>query len=122
MSKKEELFLAGGGGKEDSKAIDDYLVRRLNESGLSAIAYIPLAMTSRPYSDCLEWFLSIFAGKVKDITMWDRLSGISVEDMMRFGAIYIGGGNTVTLWHHIQEENFGKKLREYTGRGGIVYG
>lgn len=122
MNRKEELFLAGGGGKEDSKAIDDYLVRRLNESGLSAIAYIPLAMTSRPYSDCLKWFRSVFEDRVKYIQMWDKLASISIEDMRQFGAVYIGGGNTVTLWRKIQEADFGKQLQEYIRKGGIVYG
>jgi dipeptidase E len=122
MNRKEELFLAGGGDKEDSKAIDDYLVRRVNETGLSSIAYIPLAMTSRSYSECLAWFRSVFEGRIENIQMWDKLTNISVENMMSFGAIYIGGGNTVTLWQHIQGSGFDEKLRQYTKKGGTIYG
>lgn len=122
MNRKEELFLAGGGDRVASKEVDDYLVRRVKESGLSAVAYIPLAMTSRPYSDCLTWFKSIFEGRIENIQMWDKLANISINEMRRFGAVYIGGGNTVTLWSHIQEADFGKLLREYVKGGGIVYG
>lgn len=122
MNRKEELFLAGGGDKVASKAVDDYLVNRVKESGLSAVAYIPLAMTSRPYSDCLTWFKSIFEGRIENIQMWDKLTNISIDEMRRFRAVYIGGGNTVTLWRHIQEADFGKLLHEYVRGGGIVYG
>lgn len=117
-----EIFLAGGGGKEESKKIDERLVDRLKLVGPNSLAYIPIAMNSRSYAECLAWFESIFANKVENIDMWDDLTSITLDYMRQFGAIYIGGGDTVRLMSHIMQSGFRDMLTAYVREGGAIYG
>ena len=118
----EKLILGGGGGKEDSRFIDNYLVNELKIANSKSIAYIPIALDSGRHNAAFAWFNSVFSNRIEKIKMWEDLATISLDDMREFGAIYIGGGNTVRLLQHIKSTRFDIHLKSYILGGGIVYG
>ncbi len=115
------LILAGGGGATASGPLDAVLARWIGPGG--RMLYVPVAWVSGPYESCLEWVRSVFEPLgVRHIEMWTDLSGRAGADLDRFAAVYIGGGNTYRLLHHVRETGFGDALRRYAARGGPVYG
>lgn len=119
------LILAGGGDATDSAPLDDALVRWLLRPNGTArpLLYLPIAWTAGPYESCYAWIQSVFTPRgVHEITMWTELVGKTMADLVSFGAIYIGGGNTFKLLHHVRETGFDHVLAAYVRQGGIVYG
>ncbi|MFC4560151.1 Type 1 glutamine amidotransferase-like domain-containing protein [Virgibacillus kekensis] len=116
------LFLSGGGNKEESETIDKEFVNRLDIE--KPMLYIPIAMKGGiPYEDCYKWATSVFEPLgISDITMWTGLNGRSQDDLQQFLAIYIGGGNTFNLLHDLRKTNFDKLLMNFITKGGAVYG
>lgn len=52
----------------------------------------------------------------------DDLSKYNNEDVAKFNAIYIGGGNTWSLMSELKNSGFSKILIQYLKTGGQVYG
>lgn len=118
----ERIFLAGGGDKGASKLIDSYFIETVKNRHLERIVYIPIAIISRSYSECLQWFRSIFENCVPEITMWESLdSKILIGQENRLG-VYIGGGNTSRLFNFIQKSKFDKQISHFITNGGVLYG
>lgn len=106
--------------------LDEDFIQNVIAIGKS-ILYIPIAIDKNvhSYKSCHDWVknsLSSAGGGAINITMWTNLSDKSREDMNKFNAVYIGGGNTFKLLQHIYESNFFQTLKEYIINGGIVYG
>lgn len=118
----ERIFLGGGGGKEASKTVDNLFAENIQNRGLERIVYIPIALTSKPYSECLKWFSSVFEGRVQNIEMWEDLKEKSLDKMENRSAIYIGGGNTVRLMSLINASGFDAEIKNFVAAGGLVYG
>lgn len=117
-----KLILAGGGGKEDSRPLDELLVKLLPRDK-RAIVYIPIAMESRPYKKCYQWVVSVFSPlKFTNITMWTELSEKKYTDLNDIGAIYIGGGNTFNLLKKVRDSGFVRLIKKFVYSGRIVYG
>lgn len=119
------LILAGGGDATDSAPLDDALARWLTrpDGSSESLLYLPVAWTATPYESCFAWIQSVFAPRgVHQITMWTDLMRKTRADLASFGAIYIGGGNTYRLLHHVRESGFDHLLLEYVREGGVVYG
>ncbi|MGF3104685.1 Type 1 glutamine amidotransferase-like domain-containing protein [Rossellomorea sp. DUT-2] len=116
------LFLSGGGDKEQTEIIDKEFVRAINLN--KPLLYIPIAMHEEiPYEDCYKWIHSVFNPLgITEIEMWTDLEAKSLEDLRGFSSIYIGGGNTFYLLNALRETGFGKVLKEYVDKKGIVYG
>jgi len=118
-TKTTHIFLAGGGGAEDSKLLDEQFVKKLDLT--KPLVYIPNAMSSKPYQLCLEWFHSVMTPLgVTTIEMWDDLhprypaAGIA--------GMYIGGGDTAKLLKEIYGASFDEYLREVAQGGVPLYG
>lgn len=118
---KEVLFVAGGGSETDSRELDDSFVNTIKDRGGRGIVYIPIAMESHRFSQCLEWFTSVFKDRVQ-IEMWTELKDKTKDDIAKLGGIYIGGGDTIRLLQVLQESGFDDVLTAYIEDGGIVYG
>ncbi len=118
---KGNLFLGGGGGQEDSFLLDQKFINEIKSSNSPIVAYIPVAMESRPYNECLIWFRGIFGDKFS-IEMWTELDKITQNDLSRIEAIYIGGGNVGKLLKEIKASGFDSLLKQFVQKGGIVYG
>ena len=113
------IFLAGGGGAEDSKLLDEQFVKTLDLT--KPLVYIPNAMRSKPYQSCLEWFRSVMVPLgVTVIEMWDDLR--PRRPVTEIAGVYIGGGDTVKLLKEIREAGFEEYLLEVGQSGVPLYG
>ena len=116
------LFLSGGGDKEQTDIIDKEFVKALDLD--KPLLYIPIAMQGEiPYEVCYKWIHSVFNPLgINVIEMWTDLEAKSLEDLKKFSSIYIGGGNTFNLLNTLRETGFDKILKEFVDNKGIVYG
>ncbi len=117
------LFLSGGGDRNQTLEIDKQFAAEVNRG--KPILYIPVAMDQEhiSYESCYEWIKDVFYPfGVKDISMWTDLSGKSIEELLEFSAVYIGGGNTYSLMNDFLRSNFHSLLQSFIKQGGVVYG
>lgn len=118
-AKKAPIFLAGGGGAEDSRLLDERFVRALDLT--KPLVYIPNAMQSRPYQSCLEWFRSVVIPLgVTEIEMWDDLH--PRYQVAAIAGVYIGGGDAVKLLKELRRSDFDAYLSEAVQNGIPLYG
>lgn len=118
MKNSRNLFLAGGGGQEDSILLDRLFVSSLSEEGL--VGYIPNAMDSRPYEECLAWFKSVFLPlDLKSFAMMTELEKVNQENL---SGLYIGGGNTSKLVREARKSGFDRFLKDIAYFGLPIYG
>lgn len=117
-----KLILAGGGGATNSKPLDKLLVKLIAKDKRKMV-YIPIAMESRPYSQCYQWIISVFSPlRFTNITMWTNLNKKRYADLKEVGAMYIGGGNTFKLLNDIKRSGFIDVLEKFILSGRVVYG
>ncbi|MGG3912935.1 Type 1 glutamine amidotransferase-like domain-containing protein [Rossellomorea vietnamensis] len=117
------LYLSGGGDRDQTLAIDRVFADEL--AGARSLLYLPMAMDPGDisYEACYEWIKSVFVPLgVKDITMWVDLRGKTQDDLKRYSAVYIGGGNTFSLMHNILQSDFHVHLSAFKEEGGMIYG
>ncbi len=117
-----KLALAGGGGAEDSRPLDEAFAAWIGPEG--RLLYWPVALRGiRPFPSCLAWIETTFAPLgVTRITMWTDLSAHQIAELDAFHGVYIGGGNTFSLLAELRESGFDRALRDYALSGGPVYG
>lgn len=122
MQTQVKIALAGGGGAEDSRLLDEEFATWIGPQG--KLLYWPLALRGiRPFQSCLEWITATFAPlNITRITMWTALSEHQASELEEFDAVYIGGGNTFSLLAQLQESGFERYLKAYVQRGKPVYG
>jgi len=117
---KRQLFLAGGGNKSDSRVIDQLFSLALDKG--KSLVYIPNAMESRPYSECLKWLESVFRLLGIDrFVMITDLKTVNLDDSL-VGGIYIGGGNTIKLLREVVQLHFDSWLKKLFAQGVPIYG
>lgn len=108
-----KLILVGGGSEDQSKESDLLFTSLLRNEN---VLYIPIAMHNGKYSyeDCYKWCSGMLSkyGDYK-ITMWDEesIKTHKYEDLLDFGGIFIGGGNTFYLLKAIKELGFDISLK-----------
>ena len=120
MDNMKQLFIAGGGDKCDSMAIDKHFSLALDKE--KSLIYIPNAMRGRSYQECLKWFESVFHPLgVKKIIMHTDLEKTALDPSL-IGGIYIGGGDTVKLWHEVAKSHLDGQLRTLFYSGIPIYG
>ena len=113
------IFLAGGGGAEDSKLLDEQFVKTLDLT--KPLVYIPNAIRSKPYQSCLEWFRSVMVPLgVTVIEMWDDLRPRHLVD--EIAGVYIGGGDTAKLLKEVRGAGFDEYLLGVAQSGVPLYG
>jgi len=115
-----KLFLSGGGHANKTKKLDRLFEAHVPKN--KRVLYIPVAMPQKifTFGQCYDWIRVVFP-KLK-IDMWTDLTNRKWEDLNKYGAVYIGGGNTFYLLHHINSNNFDSLLKRYYKSGGIIYG
>ena len=117
------LMLAGGGGANDSKLLDEQFAKWTSSDG--KLLYLPIAMDEqrRSYASCLNWLTSVFRPLgINNIEMWTDLRQHERTQLDQFDSIYIGGGNTFRLLHLLCAAGFDQALLRFIQRGGAVYG
>lgn len=118
-TKTTHIFLAGGGGAEDSRLLDEQFVKMLDLT--KPLVYIPNAIRSKPYQSCLEWFRSVMTPLgVTVIEMWDDFHPRHPVDGI--AGVYVGGGDTVKILREVRGADFDKYLREVARSGVPLYG
>ena len=97
MQTQMKVALAGGGGADESRLLDEVFAAWIGLQG--KLLYWPIALRGiRPFPSCLEWITTTFAPlNVTQITMWTDLSEHQASELGEFDAVYIGGGNTFAL-------------------------
>ena len=115
-------MLAGGGGAEDSRQLDEMLASWMGPQG--SLLYWPIALRNiRSFESCFEWITGTFKPLgITRITMWTDLADHTARELEEFEAIYVGGGNTYSLMAELISSDFDRYLRTYAQEGGIVYG
>lgn len=125
QNKDSKIFISGGGSEKDSYLLDKEFVDEIVAMRKGSVLYIPLAMEEDRYASCYDWIINSLMDITEefiDIEMWTNLDNKTLDDLKKFSAIYIGGGNTFKLLQHIYNSNFSDVLMEYINEGGIVYG
>jgi len=122
METHSKIALAGGGGAEDSRLLDEVFASWLGPRG--RLLYWPIALRRlRPFQACFDWITALFLPlNITDITMWTDLAEHRAGDLDAFDAVYIGGGNTYSLLAQLVESGFDRSLKAYLAEGRAVYG
>lgn len=90
-----KFFLCGGGSGEKTQNATLLLNEKIDHS--KPLLYIPLAMDSSKYNSCYDWIKSeLKEVKVAYIDMVRTPEELLNKDLNSYGAIFIGGGNTLT--------------------------
>ncbi|MGI5846071.1 MAG: Type 1 glutamine amidotransferase-like domain-containing protein [Alphaproteobacteria bacterium] len=115
------IFLAGGGGYEDSAELDKIFFENIPEN--AKILYCPAAMSSDRYPSALEWFSGLVRRyhntAIIDMLIEENVKSRNPDD---YNAVFIGGGNTYKLLDFIIKNELDKKLKKYISNDGLIYG
>lgn len=119
------IFLSAGGNFDKTAEIDILFIETVRNSGNLNILFIPTAKntTINGYLECGEWLrkkLDLLGAQ--DITIILETDLNKCTQLEKYGAVYIGGGNTYKLQKMVRESGFAKRLANYIKFGGIVYG
>ena len=118
-----QLLLNGGGSTKELVQTMSKLNEIIDHS--KPVLYVPLAMEEEliPYDSCYEWFkkqmCNIDNVNFDMIRSFEEFSNI---DLLKYSAIFIGGGNTYKLMKGIKEFNIFDKINNYLDDNGIVVG
>jgi len=115
------IFLAGGGGADDSAELDRHFFDCVPMNG--KILYCPAAMDSGRYQSALEWFTGLVR-RYSDTTTIELLTedNASTVNLNDYDAVFIGGRNTYKLLDFVIKSGLNTKLKDYIQNGGVIYG
>lgn len=115
------IFLCGGGDGEQTKLANRKLNCMIDHS--KPILYVPLAMESENYDSCLEWIKGeLKEVDVPEIIMVRSSKELAEQDLEKYGAIFIGGGNTYKLLNELKLSGSFEHIRQYLEKDGIIFG
>lgn len=122
MKKQAKIALAGGGGAEDSRLLDETFASWIGLQG--KLLYLPVALRGiRSFESCHNWITTTFKPLgINHIEMWTELTGHEGNELEVFDAIYFSGGNTYYLLQEVLRSGFEHPLKAYVQQGGIIYG
>ena len=119
------LILGGGGSSDKSKGVDTLFTSLLKNN---KVLYIPIAMDriKHPDRDCLLWLTeNLLPYGNFEITLLtkDDIGDFKYENLLHYGGVYIGGGNTYKLLKILKDLGFDKHLTKLLSETGIpVFG
>lgn len=124
VTKNSRIYLSGGGNENQSFLLDKFFFNSLPKNG--NFLYIPVALRgSKLYPTAWLWMNSVLELHGRNDVQFetaDDLSKYNPTILKGFNGIYIGGGNTWSLMHELQDSGFANVLIQYIEAGGQVYG
>lgn len=124
INENNRIYLSGGGNEKQSFLLDKFFFSKLPKNG--RFLYIPIALRGHKlYLTAHLWMKSIieFHERVDvQFETVDDLSKYQFENIEKFNAVYIGGGNTWSLIKEFKDSGFSNVLIKYVKEGGQVYG
>ncbi len=124
VTKDNRMYLSGGGNEKQSFPLDKFFFETFSKNG--NFLYIPVALRgNKMYPTAHLWMkkvLKLHNRNDVQFELADNLAKYQLEDLKKFDAIYIGGGNTWNLMQELRDSGFSQKLVSYIKNGGAVYG
>ena len=115
------LILTGGGESHHFSAIDQYFISQLPQE--ATLLYIPLAQEAELWKQGLNRIHETFSSiHFSNIEMCSDLSVLNWDELCKFSAIYIDGGNTFDLMSEIHGTHTYELLRKFLHHGGLING
>lgn len=116
-----KLYLSGGGsGKQNLYAYNSYF-NSIDKN--KPILYIPLALDSKIYDDCYNWFKNeIGYFNFTNFEMVKSSLELSKLDLNKYNSLFIGGGNTYKLLKELKDNSNFEKINQFLLNDGIIYG
>ena len=93
-------------------------------NGCRRLLYWPFALEGDLLAGADGWLRRQVAqlGSSVEIWTWTTLEGKSPTDLDGFDLLFVGGGNTFRLLHHVQAHGFVAAVRQWVSAGGSYYG
>ena len=123
LFKMVNLILLGGGKSKFSDKLNSHILDSLPKNR-KRILFIPHAMDPlhRTHQSCFDEIKGAF--KTINFNRIDNLKDLSIseKEILKYGAVYIGGGNTFLLSHLFTYSGFKNKLRKLIDSGMLIIG
>ena len=124
VTKDNRVYLSGGGNEEQSFPLDKFFFETFPKNG--NFLYIPVALRGNKLYPTVDlWMKKVLELHNRNDVQFkvaDDLAKYQLEDLKKFDAIYIGGGNTWNLMQELRDSGFFLALVSYIKNGGVVYG
>lgn len=113
------IYLGGGGGAADEAA----LWRRML-SDKRRVVYWPFALGPRRVHAAADWLTGSLKDLDQDVEVetWTDLSRHTPDQLASSELLFVGGGNTFHLLHHVRRHGFLDAVRAFVADGGDYYG
>lgn len=113
------MFLAGGGTPEQEAEVWTAAFE-----GVTRVVYWPFALPDERIPTAADWLAAGLAllGITAEVSTWPTLEGHQARDLDAFDLVFVGGGSTSKLMHHIRRHGFGAVLAAHIRGGGRYYG
>lgn len=115
------LFLNGGGADEQVKEAYLFLKEKVDTN--KPLLYVPLAMEKEKYPSCLDWITKEMSDyRFSKIDMVTSVEELATKEFNKYGAIFIGGGDTYKLLADLKSCSAYEKIQNFLATGGTAFG
>jgi len=113
------VYLGGGGSADAEAALWTSMLH-----GNPRILYWPFALPANMLPTAEGWLRSQLTARVGHpaLETWMSLAGHHPTEMESFDLLFVGGGNTFRLLHHIRGHDFMQAVKSFVDDGGTYYG
>ena len=109
------VYLGGGGSGQDERLLWAEMLR-----GCRRLLYWPFALEGDTLAGAEGWLRDQLQrqGSAAQMQAWSTLEGKDPAQLQGFDLLFVGGGNTFSLLHHLQEHGFVTPVRQWVEAGG----
>jgi len=113
------VYLGGGGTGQDEGLLWERMLGRCRR-----LLYWPLALEGDMLAGAEVWLRDQLAqrGFFPQVQTWTTLEGKDAAHLADVDLLFVGGGNTFFLLHHLQTHGFVEPVRQWVEAGGNYYG